>query len=140
MSQSGFDVMQKQDKDAPVTWEAYEGLRDHLTGMFTKSADAIDTNVQAVQLKVDATESAVTTMQQQLAVIQQSLQQMTTSVTGIQAAIVLRQPDAQEDDGSVHGDNAALRAIKAVGVLKGRFANLHLVLVRAVYPFRKRMS
>ena len=45
MSQSGFDVMQKQAKDAPVTWEAYEGLRDHLTQMITKSADAIDTNV-----------------------------------------------------------------------------------------------
>ena len=90
MSQSGFDVMQKRAKDARITQEAYEGLRDHLTGMITKSADAIDTNVQAVQLKVDATEAAVTTMQQQLTAIQMSLQQMTTSVTGIQSAIVQR--------------------------------------------------
>ena len=109
MSHSGFDVMQKLAKDASVTWEAYEGLRDHLTGMITKSADAIDTNVQAFQLKVDATEAAVTTMQQQLTAIQQSLQQMTTYVTGIQAAIVQRQPEANDDDGSVHGDNADLR-------------------------------
>src|SRR3954463_16430157 len=87
--------------------------------MFTTSADAIDTNVQAVQLKVDATEAAVTAMQQQLAAIQQSLQQMTTSVTGIQAAIVPRQPDVQEDDGSVHGDNAALRGNQGRGRAQG---------------------
>src|SRR3954467_5204254 len=119
MSQSGFDVMQKQDKDAPVTWEAYEGLRDHLTGMFTKSADAIDTNVQAVQLKVAAPKPPAPTIHQQLAAIQQSIQQMTASVAGIQAAIVLRQPDAQEDDGSVHGDNAAMRGNQGRGRAQG---------------------
>ena len=48
MSQSGFDVMHTHARDAPVTWEAYEGLHDHLTGMITKSVDVIDTNVQAV--------------------------------------------------------------------------------------------
>src|ERR1041385_9098123 len=113
MSQSGFDVMQQHDKDAPVTWEAYEGLRDHLTGMITKSADAIATNVQAVQLKVDATEVVVTTMQQLLTTIHMSLQQMTTSFTGIQAAIVQRQ---HEDDGSIHGDNADLRGNHGRGI------------------------
>ena len=40
---------------------------------------------------------------------------MTTSVTGIQAAIVQRQPEANDDDGSVPGNNADLRANHACG-------------------------
>src|SRR3954467_5611900 len=44
---------------------------------------------------------------------------MTTSVMGIQEAIVQRQPDAQEDDGSVHGDNAALRGNQGRGRAQG---------------------
>src|SRR4051812_22760318 len=110
MSQSGFDVMQKQDKDAPVTWEAYEGLRAHLTELITQSGDHVDTNMQAVQIKVDGTAATITTMQTQMTALQVSIQQLTTSVNGLQAALDQRQQGGNDDNGSVHGDNDNLRA------------------------------
>src|ERR1043165_9728140 len=106
MSQAPFDVMQKQDKDAPVTWEAYEGLRDHLTDAIAKSGDHIDTDMQVAQMKVDGTATTVTAMQAQLTALQASIQQLTTSVKGIQAVLDQRQQGGNNnDDGSVHGDN-----------------------------------
>src|ERR1044071_8461050 len=87
MSQAPFDVLQKQDKDASVTWEAYEGLRDHLMDQITKSDALIDTNIQAVQMTVDATAANVTTLQTQMTALEASLQQLTTSVTRIQAVL-----------------------------------------------------
>src|SRR3954462_6028012 len=98
MSQSAFDVMQKQDKDAPVTWEAYEGLRDHLTDLITKSDDHVDTNMQAVQMKVDATAATVTIMQTEMTALQASIQQLTMSVNGLQAALDQRQQGGNDDD------------------------------------------
>src|SRR3954463_10267341 len=109
MSQVSFDVMQKQDKDAPVTWEAYEGLRDHLTDLITKSGDHVDHNMQAVQMKVDGTADSVTTMQTQMTALQESIQQLTTSVTGLRDALAQRQQGGHDDDGSFHGDNDNLR-------------------------------
>src|SRR4051812_9636175 len=109
MSQASFDVMQKQDKDAPVTWEAYEGLRDHLTDLITKSGDHVDNNMQAVQMKVDGTADSVTTMQTQMTALQASIQQLTTSVTGLRDALAQRQQGGHDDDGSFHGDNDNLR-------------------------------
>src|SRR3954465_12765908 len=109
MSQSAFDVMQKQDKDAPVTWEAYEGLRDHLTDLITKSGDHVDINMQAVQMKVDGTAATITTMQTQMTALEASIQQLTMSVTGLRNAIDQRHPGGHDDDGSFHGDNDILR-------------------------------
>src|SRR4051812_49420523 len=109
MSQASFDVMQKQDKDAPVTWEAYEGLRDHLTDLIIKSGDHVDNNMQAVQMKVDGTADSVTTMQTQITALQASIQQLTTSVTGLRDALAQRQQGGHDDDGSFHGDNDNLR-------------------------------
>src|SRR3954468_16201290 len=115
MSQASFDVMQKQDKDAPVTWEAYEGLRDHLTDLITKSGDHVDHNMQAVQMKVDGTAATVTTMQTQMTALQASIQQLTMSVTGLRDAIDQRQQGGHDDAGSVHGDNDNLRANQGRG-------------------------
>jgi len=110
MSQAPFDVMQKQDKDAPVTWEAYEGLRDHLMDQITNSGALIDTNIQAVHMTVDATAANVTTLQTQMTALAASLEQLTTSVTRIQAVLDQRQQGGNDNDGSVHGDNDNLRA------------------------------
>src|SRR4051812_39213163 len=116
MSQASFDVMQKQDKDAPVTWEAYEGLRDHLTDLITKSGDHVDLNMQAVQTKVDGTSATITTMQTQMTALEASIQQLTTSVTGLRNAIDQRQQGGHDDDdASFHGDNDNLRAIQGRG-------------------------
>src|SRR3954465_4501270 len=109
MSQASFDVMQKQDKDAPVTWESYEGLRDHLTDLITKSGDHVDNNMQAVQMKVDGPADSVTTMQTQMTALQASIQQLTTSVTGLRDALAQRPQGGHDDDGSFHGDNENLR-------------------------------
>src|SRR3954469_6980031 len=98
MSQASFDVIQKQDKDAPVTWEAYEGLCDHLTDQITKSDCLVDTNMQAIQMTVDATAATVTTLQIQMTALQASLQQLTTSVNGLQAALDQRHQGGNDDD------------------------------------------
>src|SRR4051812_26485234 len=109
MSQASFDVMQTQDKDAQVTWEAYEGLRDHLTDLITKSGANVDLNMQAVQMKVDGTAATITTMQTQMTTLEASIQQLTTSVPVLQNAIDQRQQGGHDDVGSFHGDNDNLR-------------------------------
>src|SRR3954471_18208101 len=109
MSQASFDVMQQQDKDAPLTWEAYEGLRDHLTDLITKSGDHVDLNMQAVQMKVDGTAATITTMQTQMTALEASIEQLKTSVTGLRNALDQRQLGGHDDDGSFHGDNDNLR-------------------------------
>ena len=75
-----------------------------------RSADTIDSNVQVVQLKLDANDATVTTIQTTLSAIQASIRQLTTSVNGIKESIAQRQPAGHDDDGSVQGDNADLRA------------------------------
>jgi hypothetical protein len=59
MSTSSFDVMQKKPDDATVTWREYEALRDHLQGVIQRSTDSIYTDVQAVEMKVDATDATI---------------------------------------------------------------------------------
>ena len=61
MSSSGVDVMQKKADDATVTWREYEALRDHLTGIMDRSTATIDGDIQAIQMKVDATENTAHT-------------------------------------------------------------------------------
>ena len=105
MSSSGVDVMQKKADDATVTWREYEALRDHLTGIITRSTEHIDSDIQAIQMKVDGTEATVNTMQTQVNVFQTSIQQLTNAVNGLRVAVEQRQPAGLGDDDSVHGDN-----------------------------------
>ena len=141
MSQAPFDVMQKQAKDAPVTREAYEGLRDHLTDVIAKSGEHIDTNMQAVQMKVDGTATTVTTMQTQMTALQASIQQLTTSVNGMQAALDQRQQGGNDDDVSVHGDNDNMRANHGHGRGgQGKFRQPNFGLGARVYPSKTKTS
>jgi hypothetical protein len=66
MSGSDVDVMQKKADDATITWREYEALRDHLTGVINRSTDNIDADIQAIQMKVDATDTTVNAMQTQV--------------------------------------------------------------------------
>ena len=53
------DVMQKKTAETPVIWREYEALRDHLTRTFTSQTEALDTEVQNVQLKLGETDDTV---------------------------------------------------------------------------------
>ena len=105
MSVSDVDVMQKKADDAPIIWREYEALRDHLTGIITRSTDNIDADIQAIQMKVDATETTVNAMQTQVNDLQASIQQLTTAVNGLRVAVEQRQHEGHDNADSVHGDN-----------------------------------
>jgi hypothetical protein len=77
MSTSSVDVMQKNDDDTPVTWRYYEALHDHLQGVIRWSTDRIDTYVQAIQMKVDATDATINAMKTQVTDLQASIYQLT---------------------------------------------------------------
>jgi hypothetical protein len=53
MSSSGVDVMHKKFDDTPIIWREYEALRDHLERIITRTTDTIDSDIQAIQMKVD---------------------------------------------------------------------------------------
>jgi hypothetical protein len=73
MSSSGVDVMQKKPDDTPVIWREYEALRDHLERIITRTTNTIDYDIQVVQMKVEATNSTVNTMQVQVNDLQTSI-------------------------------------------------------------------
>jgi hypothetical protein len=77
MSSSGVDVMQKKPDDTPVIWSEYEALRDHLKRIITRTTDTIDSDIQAFQIKVEATDATVNTMQVQVNDLQTSIQALT---------------------------------------------------------------
>jgi predicted nucleic acid-binding Zn-ribbon protein len=75
MSSSSIDVMQKK-LDVAVTWREYEALRDHLQGVITRSTNNIDSDIQDVQIKVDATKTTDNAIQVQVNDLQTSIQQL----------------------------------------------------------------
>jgi hypothetical protein len=55
MSASDVDVMQKKPDETPIIWREYQALRDHLERIITQTTDTIGSDIQAVQMKVEAT-------------------------------------------------------------------------------------
>jgi chromosome segregation ATPase len=87
MSASDVDVMQKKPDDTPVIWREYEALRDHLERIITRTTDAIDSDIQAVQMKVEVTDATVNNMQVQVNDLQTSIQALTQSVNALRLTI-----------------------------------------------------
>jgi chromosome segregation ATPase len=83
MSSSGVDVMQKKPDETPVIWREYEALRDHLERTTARTTDTIDSDIQAIQMKVEATDATVNTMQVQVNDLQTSIQALTQSVNAL---------------------------------------------------------
>jgi hypothetical protein len=111
MSASDVDVMQKKPDDTPVIWREYEALRDHLERIITRTTDTIDSNIQAVQMKVEATDATVNNMQVQVNDLQTSIQALTQSINALCLTVEQRPPPhIDADDASAHGDNAGLMA------------------------------
>jgi hypothetical protein len=77
MAASDVDVMQKKPDDTPVIWREYEALRDHLERIITRTTDTIDYDIQAIQIKVEATDATVNNMQVQVNDLQTSIQALT---------------------------------------------------------------
>ena len=76
MSTSDEVVMQKTDANTTVTWSDYEHLRDHLTGVFEKSTEKLEGDVQAVQLQLGETETTVNAIQTKIDNLQTSVQNL----------------------------------------------------------------
>jgi hypothetical protein len=66
MSSSGVDVMQKKPDDTLAIWREYEALHDHLERTITRTTASIDTDIQSVQMKVDATNATINTMRESM--------------------------------------------------------------------------
>jgi len=120
MSSSAVDIMQKKADDATVSWREYEALRDHLQGYYERSSDSIEKEVQAVQLKLEQTDTTMNNMQTQMTDLQASVQALTRSVNGLRLAVEQRPQDNLADDASVHGDNEQILGHGRGGGLPGR--------------------
>ena len=110
MSTSDEVVMQKKAEGDTVTWREYEALRDHLTGVFSRTTDAIEKDVQDVQLKLTDNETAVTNITTQVTALQTSMNTLQQSIDALRRVVDQQPPpledDAEFDEGSVHNDNA----------------------------------
>ena len=111
MAASDEVVMQKKDDTDVVTWREYEALRDHLTGVFTRTTDAIEKEVQDVQLKLGDNETAVTKIATQVTELQTSMNTLQQSIDALRIMVEQQPPPleedvAQDEEGSVHNDNA----------------------------------
>ena len=111
MSTSDEVVMQKKAEGDTVTWREYEALRDHLTGVFTRTTDAIEKEVQDVQLKLGDNEAAVTKIATQVTELQTSMNTLQQSIDALRIMVEQQPPPleedvAQDEEGSVHNDNA----------------------------------
>jgi peptidoglycan hydrolase CwlO-like protein len=83
MSASDVDVMQKNPDETPVIWREYEALRDNLKRIITQTTDTIGSDIQAVQMKVEATDATVNTMQVQVNDLQTSIQALRQSINAL---------------------------------------------------------
>ena len=128
MATSDEVVMQKKDDTDVVTWREYEALRDHLTGVFTRTTDAIEKEVQDVQLKLGDNEAAVTKIATQVTDLQTSMNTLQQSIDALRLVVEQLPPleeDVAHEEGSVCNDNA----------IPNQQANGH---GRGVYPGRGR--
>ena len=84
-------------------------MRDHLTGVFSRTTDAIEKDVQDVQLKLTDNETAVTNITTQVTALQTSMNTLQQSIDALRRVVDQQPPpleeDAEFDDGSVHADN-----------------------------------
>ena len=80
MSTSDEVVMQKKAEGDTVTWREYEALRDHLTGVFSRTTDAIEKDVQ---LKLADNETAVTNITTQVTALQTSMNTLQQSIDAL---------------------------------------------------------
>ena len=109
MATSDEVVMQKKDATDVVTWREYEALRDHLTGVFTRTTDAIEKEVQDVKLKLGDNEAAVNHIGTQVTELQTSMNNLQQSIDALRLVVEQQPPPLEEDvaheEGSVHNDN-----------------------------------
>jgi chromosome segregation ATPase len=111
MSCSNVDVMQKKSDDTPDIWREYEALRDHLEIIITRTTNSIDSDIQAVQMKVEATDATVNNMQVQVNDLQTTIQALTQSINAPRLTIEQRSPPhADADNESAHGNNEGFAA------------------------------
>ena len=91
-SSSDEVVMQKKVEGDPVTWREYEALRDHLTGVFTRTTDAIEKNVQDVQLKLGDNETSVNNITTQVTTLQTSMNTLQQSIDALRLVVEQQPP------------------------------------------------
>jgi hypothetical protein len=78
MSAGDVDMMQKNDPESTVAWSEYESLHDdHLKLVFTNTTDAIEQDVQNMQLKLNDMDTTVNDIQTQVIDIQTSIEMLT---------------------------------------------------------------
>ena len=98
MSSSSDDVVLQKKKDEElVNWREYEALKSHLTRVFTNTTDAIDKNLQDMNMRLDQHVGTVDTIQTQVATLNVNVTTLQRSIEGLTAALHRRE-DPQHDD------------------------------------------
>src|SRR5215216_4066778 len=98
MSTSDNDVVLQKKKDEElVNWREYEALKSHLTRVFTNTTDAIDKNLQDMNMRLDRHVGTVDTIQTQVATLNVNVTTLQHSIEGLTAALHRRE-DHQHDD------------------------------------------
>jgi len=98
MSFSDDDVVSRKKKDEElVTWREYEALKSHLTRVFTHTTDAIDKNIQDVQVAMDQNVSVVTNIQTQVTALNTNVATFQHSIDALTVAIQQQQEHPHDD-------------------------------------------
>ena len=90
-------VLQKKKDEELVNWREYEALKSHLTRVFTNMTDAIDKNLQDMNMRLDQHVGTVDTIQTQVATLNVNVTTLQRSIEGLTAALHRRE-DPQHDD------------------------------------------
>lgn len=111
MSSSDDDVVSQKNKDEDlVNWREYAALKSHLTRVFTHSTDAIDKNIQDMQITLDQNVGAVTTIQTQVTAINVNVTTLQRSIEVLTVSIHQRQEHTHDDAFNDYDEGSAADA------------------------------
>ena len=130
MSSSDDDVvMQKKKDEELVNWREYEASKSHLTRVFTNTTDAIDKNLQDMNVRLDHHVGTVDTIQTQVATLNVNVTALQQSIDGLTAALHRRDEPQHDDAFDDFYEGSAMDAAPHVG--RGRVIplSMHLLMV-----------
>ena len=129
MSTSDDDVVLQKKKDEElVNWREYEALKSHLTRVFTNTTDAIDKNLQDMNMRLDQHVGTVDTIQTQVATLNVNVTTLQQSIEGLTAALHRREDPQHDDAFDDFDEGSAVDAAPHVGRGRAIPVSMHLLM------------
>ena len=129
MSPSEESVLQQKDDTDCVLWKDFGDFQKYVDSFIAKSTDALEKDVQAIQLKIADNKESIDTLKTQVTTVQTTMDTLVQSVTALRLTVEQqqRQPLVQEvDDDRVfndyghHGGHAAGNPFRGGHAGRGR--------------------